>query len=125
MWDTVEPFDAVQLVRKCIKEGCRDISANKLVDLAIEQRSMDNISILVIFFDFNEGTCTTTTATSNSSNNTAALANENENVESSKTDGVVVKNDQKLENVNHNSSQDKDSNSGINYEKAETLDGST
>jgi len=53
LWDTVEPFDAVQLVRTCIKDGTRDTSANKLVELAIEQRSMDNISILVVFFDFN------------------------------------------------------------------------
>ena len=53
LWDTVEPFDAVQLVRKCMEEGNRDSAAGKLVDLAIEQRSMDNISILVVFFDFN------------------------------------------------------------------------
>ncbi|XP_066929368.1 protein phosphatase 1F-like [Clytia hemisphaerica] len=53
LWDTVEPFDAVQLVRKCMEEGTRDSAAGKLVDLAIKQRSMDNISILVVYFDFN------------------------------------------------------------------------
>lgn len=54
LWDCVEPFDAVQLVRECVSQGIRNEAAHKLVDLAIEQRSMDNISVLVVYFDFNE-----------------------------------------------------------------------
>lgn len=111
----MEPFDAVQLVRKCIKESCRDTAANKLVDLAIEQRSMDNISILVIFFDFNgvTNTCTTTAASSNNSTANHIVVNENGNVESPNTD-------QKLENgitVEHLATgQDKESSSRFNGE---------
>ena len=115
----VEPFDAVQLVRKCIKEGCRDTAANKLVDLAIEQRSMDNISILVIFFDFNgvTNTCTTTAASSSNSTANHIVVNENGNVDSPKTDGAGEC-DQKLENgitVEHLATgQDKESSSRLN-----------
>ena len=91
LWDTVEPFDAVQLVRKCIKDGCRDTSANKLVELAIEQRSMDNISILVVFFDFNEGTTNTSSfSTASSSSSSSKVVVENDKTET-KTDDDINK----------------------------------
>lgn len=129
LWDTVEPFDAVQLVRECVKEGCRDTSANKLVNLAIEQRSMDNISILVIFFDFNKGTntCTTTATSSSSSTNNSGTTN---HIVVSEKDENVGLNDQKLKNKNTaentTAEQDKEAKTDLDGETLEkTVVGST
>lgn len=53
LWDCV-PFDnAVQLVCQCVRDGERDNAAYKLVELAKEKKSMDNISVLVVYLDFN------------------------------------------------------------------------
>lgn len=53
LWDTVEPIAAVEFVQNCINNGERDQAAEKLSNLAIENGSMDNISIIVVYLDFN------------------------------------------------------------------------
>lgn len=100
LWDTVEPFDAVQLVRKCIQEDCRDTAAPKLVELAIEQRSMDNISILVVYFDFNKGEqATASSASSSSSSSTTADSTESESQAAEGNDTMLNGQEENLEKL--------------------------
>ena len=58
LWDTVEPLDAVECVQKCISDGVRDEAAEKLVTLAKDNNSMDNITVMVVYLDFNKVTRT-------------------------------------------------------------------
>lgn len=56
LWDTVEPLRAVRKVQQCIKDGTRDQAAEILSDLAKKKGSMDNITIMVVYLDFNGST---------------------------------------------------------------------
>ena len=59
LWDTVEPLDAVECVQKCIRDGVRDEAAEKLVTLAKDNNSLDNITVMLAFLDFNTSNITT------------------------------------------------------------------
>ena len=52
LWDTVEPYDAVQNVRECVSNNEKDLAAEKLVELAKSNKSMDNITVMVVYLDF-------------------------------------------------------------------------
>lgn len=43
----------MQLVCQCVRDEERDNAAYKLVELAKDSKAMDNISVLVVYFDFN------------------------------------------------------------------------
>lgn len=54
LWDMVEPCDAVQCVQTCLQANDRDGAAEKLVQLAKDNNSLDNITVLVVYLDFNK-----------------------------------------------------------------------
>jgi len=53
LWDTVEPDVAVETVLQCMNQNKRDTAAETLVQLAKLNRSMDNITVMIVYLDFN------------------------------------------------------------------------
>ena len=51
LWDVVDPYTAVTTVSEFIVENSRDGAAKCLADKAIEEGSMDNITVMVVFLD--------------------------------------------------------------------------
>ena len=51
LWDVVDPYTAVTTVSEFVVGNSRDAAAKCLVDKAIEDGSMDNITVMVIFLD--------------------------------------------------------------------------
>lgn len=51
LWDVVDPYTAVTTVSEFIVQNSRDGAAKCLVDKAIKDGSMDNITVMVVFLD--------------------------------------------------------------------------
>lgn len=57
LWDVVDPLEGVECVQECVRNGTRDKAAEQLVDLAKEKNSLDNITVMVVYLDFNNNNC--------------------------------------------------------------------
>eukprot|EP01088_Endostelium_zonatum_P018926 TRINITY_DN627_c0_g1_i1.p1 TRINITY_DN627_c0_g1~~TRINITY_DN627_c0_g1_i1.p1 ORF type:complete len:689 (+),score=212.42 TRINITY_DN627_c0_g1_i1:413-2479(+) len=52
LWDVMSPEDCVKWVRECVEEKGRKSVASYLISKAVGLKSKDNISVVVLFFDF-------------------------------------------------------------------------
>ena len=51
LWDVVDPQAAVDNVHNNLVSGTRHMAAEKLVELAVSLGSMDNVTVMVVYFD--------------------------------------------------------------------------
>ena len=84
LWDTVDPIEAIETVQTAIQNGNRDNAAEILVELAKEQHSMDNITVMVVYLDFNS-----TSTYGQKASDTVGENSEAEQVLKEKTDSAV------------------------------------